>query len=112
MATEALRHATPTMPAHYTASEEVACAHCGLPVPEGLVDAGAAQQFCCAGCSAVFAILHEHGLDRYYDFAERREAPVRSSGRSYEEFDHSAFAERYVRAQANGIARTELYLEG
>ncbi|MBL0173337.1 MAG: heavy metal translocating P-type ATPase [Gemmatimonadaceae bacterium] len=91
---------------------EVACTHCGLPVPPGLLVDDAPQQFCCSGCSAVYAILHEHGLDRYYDFAERRESPVRASGRSYEEFDHPTFGDRYVRVNADGLSRTELYLEG
>jgi P-type Cu2+ transporter len=95
-----------------SAATEVLCAHCGLPVPSGLIDDTAPQQFCCTGCTTAFAILHEHGLDSYYGFAERRESPVRASGRSYEEFDHPAFAERYIRTQADGLSRTELYLEG
>jgi Cu2+-exporting ATPase len=89
-----------------------ACAHCGLDVPAGLVDAEASRQFCCGGCRAAYAILHEHGLDRYYDFAERRGAPVRSSGRRFEEFDHTVFQNLYVRALPNGLVEAELYLEG
>ena len=92
--------------------ETVLCAHCGLPVPEGLVDDAAERQFCCTGCHTAFTILHEHGLDSYYGFAERREAPVRASGRSYEEFDHPAFAQLYVTRTVEGLSRTELYLEG
>lgn len=88
------------------------CTHCGQPVPEGLVDQSAERQFCCAGCHTAFTILHAHGLDSYYGFAERREAPVRASGRSYEEFDHPAFAQLYVTHTADGLSRTELYLEG
>ncbi len=88
------------------------CAHCGLPVPEGLLEDTAERQFCCSGCHTAFGILHAHGLDSYYGFAERREAPVRASGRSYEECDHPAFANLYVTALPNGLARTELYLEG
>ena len=47
------------------------CAHCGLVVPPGLVDPAlvdqdAPRQFCCHGCRAVYAVIHEHGLDRYY----------------------------------------------
>ena len=57
----------------------VACAHCGLDVPSGLIDANESTQFCCGGCRAAYAILHEHGLERYYDFAERRGAPVTAS---------------------------------
>jgi Cu2+-exporting ATPase len=108
MSTDALRFSTTTSVAHV----DTACAHCGLPVPDGLIEPDRDQQFCCTGCTTAFAILHEHGLDRYYAFAEKREAPVRASGRSYEEFDHVAFAERYVRTGSDGLSRTELYLEG
>ncbi len=89
-----------------------ACAHCGLPVPAGLVVDDTAEQFCCAGCRTVFEILHAHGLDQYYRFAEKREAPVRASGRSYDEFDHPTFHDLYVRPRPGGLAEVELYLEG
>ena len=88
------------------------CTHCGLAVPPALVVQGDGPQFCCAGCSAVYEILHSNGLSQYYQFRDRREAAVRSSGRSYEEFDHPAFAELYVQPAEEGRLRTELYLEG
>jgi len=88
------------------------CAHCGLSVPAGLVEPGALRQFCCHGCRTAWDILHACGLDRYYDLPERRAAPVRSSGRSFEEFDHPTFHEHYVRRGAAGLAEVDLYLEG
>ncbi len=91
---------------------DVACAHCGLPVPEGYVEHGAATQFCCAGCRTAYGILHEHGLDQYYGFADRRTSPVRASGRTYEEFDHEAFRSLYVITTPEGLSRVELFLEG
>jgi len=90
----------------------IACAHCSLPVPQGLIAPNAARQFCCAGCQTAWAIIHEHGLEGYYAFDERREGPVRASSRSYEEFDHDAFRTLYVRARADGLCETDLYLEG
>jgi len=42
------------------------CAHCGLdagPTPRR----SAGRVFCCAGCEAVWAVLHEEGLGRFYD---------------------------------------------
>lgn len=89
----------------------IPCTHCGLDVPSGLVEVGAAEQFCCSGCRAAYAILHHHGLDHYYDMPDRRAEPVRSSHRTYEEFDHSTFQDLYVRRGADGLARTDLYLE-
>ena len=91
----------------------VPCAHCSSDVPEGLVsDTVAGPQFCCAGCGAAFAILSESGLDGYYALAERREVAVRSSNRSYEEFDHEAFHDLYVHRTPGGPSHVELYLEG
>ena len=100
------------LPAPPTAATETACAHCGLTVAPGDVDTAQPRQFCCTGCRTAFAILHEHGLGAYYGMADRREAPVRPSGRRYDEFDHPDFARLYVTPAAGGLARTELYLEG
>lgn len=94
-----------------SALDDVLCAHCGLVVPAGLVSANASHQFCCTGCDTAYSILHEHGLGGYYALGERRKTAVRASGRSYEEFDHPAFASLYVRPSVNGLSRTELYLE-
>ena len=103
---------TAAYPIDALATERVACAHCGLEVPSGLTDAHAPRQFCCAGCRTAFAILHEHGLDGYYGLAQRRDVPVRASGRSFDEFDHAAFRELYVRRTPDGLAQVDLYLEG
>ncbi len=97
---------------HAGPGAEVPCTHCGLTVPAGLVEAGAGRQFCCTGCRTAYEILHEHGLDRYYRFSERREVPVAPTGRAYEEFDHEAFQKLYVRGLQGGLARVDLYLEG
>ena len=90
----------------------VICTHCGLEVPSGLVEHGAERQFCCTGCRTAFAILHEHGLDQYYRMGERREEAVTPTGRTYEEFDHTAFQTLYVRPRPDGLAQVDLYLEG
>lgn len=88
------------------------CAHCGLAVPPALLEAYGTPSFCCSGCQTAFDILHSSGLTQYYALRERRAAAVQSSGRSFEEFDHPAFAELYVHVHADGRATTELYLEG
>lgn len=50
------------------------CIHCNSAIPEG---AGSAQ-FCCRGCEAVYGLLVEQGLGRYYDLAGRDVAPAPS----------------------------------
>ena len=93
--------------------QEVGCTHCGLPVPAGLIEAGAEQQFCCQGCRTVYGVIRQHGLDGYYSLAQEAEArQPRVTGRAYEEFDDPAFFELYCRQITGGPAETELYLEG
>jgi len=89
---------------------QVLCAHCGLPVPAGLAHEQPA--FCCGGCRTAWDVLHDTGLSRYYDLSERRLERVEASGRTFEEFDHPAFRELWVRGLAGGLCETDLYLEG
>lgn len=90
----------------------VDCTHCGLPVPPGDLEPDAARQFCCAGCRTAWELITAAGLSAYYGSDDRRGAPVRASGRRYDEFDHPTFHRLYVRAIAGGLLETELYLEG
>ncbi len=92
---------------------DTACRHCGLPVPRGLIDPGAREQFCCAGCRTVYAMLSEHGLDRYYDLVDGDEArPAAVTDRTYAELDTDDVAGRHVRELAGGLRSIRLYLEG
>jgi len=91
------------------------CSHCSLPVPAGLVEAGAELQFCCNGCRVAYEVIHEHGLDRYYDIRARVDAPQQpasSSGKAFVEFDDPAFHRLYCPRDRSGRATVELYLEG
>ena len=47
-----------------------ACRHCGSPVP-----ANRADEFCCSGCSYVFDLLHEQGLEQFYDLKGGQSLP-------------------------------------
>ena len=90
--------------------KDTECAHCGLPVP--IAERGSDPAFCCSGCRVAWDVLHDAGLSRYYDLSERRNLAVEASGRKFEEFDHPAFQQLWVRARKDGLAETELYLEG
>lgn len=95
-----------------TPRTNVACAHCALPVPAGLV-APDGDSFCCEGCRSVFEILHSCGLEQYYRLraaAESESRPAATSGRRYEEYDDAAFQSLYVRTLPSGLATTELFL--
>jgi P-type Cu2+ transporter len=52
--------------------QSIACTHCQLPVPSGLIRPGEPQQFCCHGCEAAYRLIHSCGLDAYYTIQERQ----------------------------------------
>ncbi len=49
------------------------CVHCGLPL--GAHHREEDGPFCCNGCRAVYELIHEEGLDRYYELKNCRIAP-------------------------------------
>jgi Cu2+-exporting ATPase len=97
------------------AQTRVACAHCGLLVPLGLIEEGAERQFCCRACAAAFEIIHGCGLERYYALRERTakdKEKAAGTGESYARFDDPAFHELHVRSVGEGMSSAELRLEG
>jgi len=88
----------------------VACAHCGLPAQAGFDDGE--LRFCCAGCRAVYHLLMDAGLERYYALRDGDSRPAVPTERSYQELDDPRFQELHVEALADGTCSTDLYLEG
>lgn len=98
-----------------TANTSVACEHCGLPVPKGLVDPAADHQFCCSGCETVYGLLEGEGLDEYYqvrDAVRGTSQPVRSSSGRFEAFDTPEFQAQHCRPLAGGYRSADLRLGG
>ena len=96
-----------------TGANSAACAHCGLAAPLAAIEPGAPRQFCCEGCRAVWTILHEHGLERYYALrAGGAPAPAPVADRLYAELDDAGFQGRSCRPAPGGLLATDLYLEG
>ncbi len=64
-----------------TSAPTADCLHCGSAIPAG----SSLGDFCCTGCQAVYGLLREEGLTRYYDIARGEQAPVadKSGDRSY-----------------------------
>lgn len=93
-----------------------ACAHCGLPVPRGLLREGVGQQFCCHACDTAYHAIRAAGLDRYYDYLRAdsavRGTPARASGARYEEYDDPAFARLHCIDRPDGLRSATLLLEG
>jgi len=96
------------------AAPVVRCAHCALPVPAGLVEEGAAEQFCCHGCRTAWAVIRSCGLERFHELARsdpRGLGPAKPTGRGYEEFDDPAFASAHCVARPSGLMSASLVLE-
>ena len=49
------------------------CLHCGTPLA---TEQARTAGFCCAGCSYVHRLVHEHGLEGYYKIRDAVVAPV------------------------------------
>jgi len=104
-----------------TATKAPCCAHCGLPVPRAERTANAGPQFCCAGCRAVHAALHECGLEAYYEMREREQSlaaaepdaqAAKVTGRGFEHLDDARFTEQHVRVDGAGLASVALRIDG
>lgn len=91
-----------------------ACSHCSLPVPVGLFESGATEQFCCSGCRAVWNSLHEAGLAGYYELLEREGAAreqARVTGRGFEYLDSPAVTAAHTR-KAGAQSECRLRIDG
>ncbi|MEO5367016.1 MAG: heavy metal translocating P-type ATPase [Magnetococcus sp. WYHC-3] len=94
------------------------CFHCGLPVdPAGsfvLEQEGRRREFCCFGCKSAYQLIHDSGLDIYYQRrsmegpGQRAEDPDK---RRLAAFDDPVYQRRYVRTTPRGLA-VSLLLEG
>jgi P-type Cu2+ transporter len=104
-----------TLARERTGAAKLACAHCGLDVPQALVRDGAPRQFCCAGCEQVHGLIQEWGYGQFYRYVGREGEPLepaRVSGREFEEFDDPALEAEFGDALERGRRRARLYLEG
>ena len=105
---------TPAPRGHSALLAPIDCRHCGSPVPSALLEPGADQQFCCAGCRTVFQMLQAHALESYYEQPKGGAdalQPALTTGRDYSELNDPAFLDSF--SSTNGAQRSaELLLEG
>ncbi len=57
------------------------CKHCGAPVPDRVaVTSGGGERddgrFCCAGCAYVYRLIHDEGLEGFYEIKDSAIPPV------------------------------------
>jgi len=83
-----------------------ACRHCGAALlDERMVASG----FCCAGCSYVFRLVHEHGLDGYYRIKDEITAPADAA--VFQARDYAWLASAQLAAEAAPVKTPELNLD-
>lgn len=77
------------------------CRHCGSPVPAGRTDG-----FCCAGCAFVFQMLHEQGLEHFYELKGGQSLPP-VAAQALREADYE-----WLAAAAKGQREITLSIQG
>lgn len=97
-----------------------ACLHCDelivMPV-FGEEDLTHSSPFCCRGCLSVFNILHQKGLESYYEIKKdsailKRRSPVDLKKQQFQFLDNEDFIKEFAYKNLNNQNTMEFYLEG
>ena len=89
-------------------NQAIACEHCGADCPSDAAAIGG-KLFCCAGCKAVYELLHQTAMESYYERAEKpglRPAQVESSRFAY--LDNPGISAQLIRFSHGNIAQVQL----
>ncbi|HVS51545.1 MAG TPA: heavy metal translocating P-type ATPase metal-binding domain-containing protein [Opitutaceae bacterium] len=91
--------ATPTPRKEATKAPPHPCRHCGAPlIDDRMRESG----FCCAGCSYVYRLVHEHGLAGYYRIKDDVTAPADAA--VFQPRDYAWLETAQREAEADGAA--------
>jgi Cu2+-exporting ATPase/Cu+-exporting ATPase len=96
------------------------CIHCdevALPAIYNEEDSDRSKPFCCEGCLTVYNVLHQKGLESYYEIKNnsavfKRRSPVEIKGSSYQYLDDADFLKEFSHKNSEGERVVEFYLEG
>jgi heavy metal-(Cd/Co/Hg/Pb/Zn)-translocating P-type ATPase len=97
-----------------------ACTHCDEEIIVPIFDDNDQEKsspFCCNGCLTVFHVLHEKGLENYYEIKNqsnilKRRSPVENKKFQFKYLDDSEFIKEYTYSNLEGDQTIEFYLEG
>ena len=95
--------------------KNIACDHCGLPVPAGLIEPEANRQFCCGGCQVAYETIHACGLDEFYQVRDRlagKNQAAATANSRYAAYDSDVFLATHALTTTAGLQSVELRLEG
>jgi len=95
------------------------CFHCGLPSKGATACtgdvAGESHRFCCGGCLSVCQVIHESGLDDFYQRLKKREstiAPPPDAPADLDQYNLPEVQAEFVQSLADGSYKTQLMVEG
>lgn len=99
--------------------EKILCTHCDeeVVVPYySKIDKSHKHTFCCLGCVTVYEVIHDKGLDQYYEIkkdseALKRRSPAEEKAKSYSYLDEENFQKDYSYT-IKDTRVLEFYLEG
>jgi len=99
--------------------DETSCFHCALPANGSAACygdvAGQPHRFCCSGCLSVCQVIHEAGLDGFYQRLKKREAtiaPPPDAPNDMDQYDLLEVQNDFVQVLADGSRQTQLMVEG
>lgn len=91
------------------------CDHCLLEFPEkeAIYDEidGEKKVFCCNGCRGIYKLIHEEGLDRFYEDRTWKDAGIRSSALK-REIDIKPFAGHVRDVKVSSQKEVDIFIEG
>ena len=98
----------------------VICVHCDEAAVPPIYydnDVDLLNPFCCHGCLTVHSVLHERGLESYYDIKKntatfKRRSPVEHNSSQFKFLDENEFINDFTYVDQNGHRIMEFYLEG
>ena len=100
------------------------CFHCGLPANGSAACTGTIQQtdapdeehlFCCSGCLSVCQVIHEAGLDNFYQRLQKYESnitPPPEAPADIDQYDLSEVQQEFTQTLSNGSLQARLMVEG
>ena len=83
------------------------CLHCGQALKKG------ETRFCCSGCEMVWNILHEKGLNRYYEIkGSQLNTPVELEDDTFDYLETESFRQKWVKSTREGHYESVFFLKG
>lgn len=85
------------------------CQHCGAPLTDSRMRSAG---FCCAGCSYVHRLVHEHGLAGYYNLKDKVTAPADPVVFQPRDYGWLELAQRAAEAATEKVPETIVDVQG